>query len=116
MDERDQKLHDLLGSHAEKFPHQLAARFPHIIERLVGYWGTTQMDPYFTELLVADGRRGHRQGFPPEVASEIFALSMLHDTLFPKGVVRKPALVEATEFEQRDRHDEKPEPTDGSEG
>ena len=103
MDPRDQKLHELLGGHSDKFPQQLAARFPHVIERLVALWGTAQIDRYFNELLVADDRR--RQGFPPQVAREIFALSVLHDTLFPKGVERKGAWVEAIEFERVGRPD-----------
>ena len=101
MDERDQKLLSLLGEHAEKFPHQLAARFPHIVERLVSLWGKPEIDRYFGELMVADDRR--REGFPPEIAMEIFSLSMLHDKLYPRSAVRKDAWSQAVERENGGR-------------
>lgn len=97
MEERDQKLLSLLGDHADKFPHQLAARFPHIVERLVALWGKPEIDGYYNELMVADDRR--RQGFPPEIAREIFSLSLLHDRLFPRAAVRKDAWSQAVEQE-----------------
>ncbi|MCK7496845.1 MAG: hypothetical protein MZW92_42590 [Comamonadaceae bacterium] len=53
-------------------------------------WETPAIDGYFSELMVADDRR--KQGFLPEVALEIFALSMLHDSLFPKTAQRGDAL------------------------
>lgn len=91
------RLHSLLGAHAGKFPHHTAQRFPHVVDRLADLWGTPAIDGYFSELMVADDRR--KQGFPPEVALEIFALSMLHDSLFPKAAQRGDAWVEALERE-----------------
>jgi hypothetical protein len=97
MEERDQQLLSLLGDQPDKFPRQLAARFPHIVERLVSLWGKPEIDRYFGELMVADDRR--RQGFPPEIAMEIFSLSMLHDKLFPRNAPRKDAWSQAVEQE-----------------
>ncbi len=107
------RLHSLLGAHAGKFPHHTAQRFPHVVDRLADLWGTPAIDGYFSELMVADDRR--KQGFPPEVAREIFALSMLHDSLFPSVVARRDAWVEALEREgsARTKSNSKPDPAKG---
>jgi hypothetical protein len=101
MSAEQHRLYTLLGAHAAKFPHHTAQRFPHVVDRLADLWGTPAIDGYFSELMVADDRR--KQGFPPEVALEIFALNMLHDSLFPKAVARSDAWVEATERERAGR-------------
>ena len=74
-----------LADHFDAYPSQLERHFPHVLARIVELWGSRQMDPYFQSLLVSDRPTG--QGFPAEVAKEVFGLSVIHDAL---GLVRAP--------------------------
>lgn len=51
--------------------------FPRIAEKIVALWESDDFDEYLNSLVVAD--RPGRQGFPPEVASELILLSLLRD-------------------------------------
>ena len=65
-----------------KYPRQLVERFPHVAERLDLMWNDPAATAaYFTELMVSS--RPSRQGFPPEVAAEIVALSLAYDRIGP---------------------------------
>ena len=68
----NEKLIVLLGAHADRYPHKLEASFPHVIDRMVALWGSAELRPFLDALMLAD--RPGRQGFPPEVATEIFRL------------------------------------------
>jgi ankyrin repeat protein len=70
-------LQQILEKHPDKYPRHLEERFARILNRISEFWGTQQLNDYFHDLLV--DYRGNRQGFPPEVASEILALSLLHE-------------------------------------
>lgn len=73
------KLRDKMGElAADNFPEAIAQRFPHILARLAD-WGSAALDAYLDELMLDD--RGGRQGFPPDVATEIFGLIALHASL-----------------------------------
>ena len=74
----------LLGSAEDKYPHTLEKRFPHIIIRLIELWNTPQVEKYFEELMM-NTRDGKRQGFPPDVAMEIFNLSLISDKQHKKS-------------------------------
>ena len=66
------------------FPHHLAKRFPRILERIDTLWrNPAEIRAYFSELTVTG--REQRQGFPPEVYSEILALSELYEALNPQA-------------------------------
>lgn len=79
------ELWQLLEGYEERFPHNLLRDFPHVIQGLESRWEDEEaMDAYFTDLLVPN--RPNRKGFPPEVAAEIFALSMVY------GEARRRAL------------------------
>lgn len=69
----NEKLAALLGAHSDRYPHRLEAGFPHVIERIVALWGTPELRPFMDALMLAD--RPGRQGFPPEVVTEIFRLA-----------------------------------------
>lgn len=72
----------LSGDFKDKYPHQLVARFPHVAERLDAMWNdVAAVGDYFSELMVSN--RPSRQGFPPEVAAEIMALSIAYDRIGP---------------------------------
>src|SRR5512134_747892 len=62
--------------HPNRYPTQLDARHPRILERIAQLWGTSQLDTYLQELLIDD--RGGRQGFAPEVMSDLMFLHGLH--------------------------------------
>lgn len=68
-----------LGDQADAYPVCLEQRFPHVLARIADLWGTRQMDAYFHSLMVSD--RPNREGFPAEVAREIFRISMIHSTV-----------------------------------
>lgn len=70
-------LHQVLERHPDKYPRHLKERFGRIFDRISELGGALAPNNYFHELLV--DYRGDRQGFPAEVASEILALSLLHE-------------------------------------
>ena len=57
----------LSSAFADKYPHHLAAKFPHVMHKLEEYWNDSDaLTEYFSELMVS--KRPGRRGFPPEVA------------------------------------------------
>jgi uncharacterized protein len=73
------KLSQILGDRADKYPYELERQYPRVLAKICKLWGTPAMHGYFRELLV--DTRGNRRGFPPEVAAEILRLSALEDEL-----------------------------------
>lgn len=79
---KDANLLALIKGHEKVYPKELAARYPQILERIVAVWSSPETArSYFQNLLMND--RNSRQGFSTEVYSELLALSMLFDRLFP---------------------------------
>jgi hypothetical protein len=70
------RLQSALERHPGRYPARLDQRYPHILERITQLWGTSQIDPYLQELLLDS--RGDRQGFPPDVMSDLMFLHGLH--------------------------------------
>jgi hypothetical protein len=64
------------------YPYGLGEKFARIVEKIAELWDTPEIDSYFTELLIDS--RGNRAGFPPEIAREIFLLSITHDEILKK--------------------------------
>ncbi|PKO33750.1 MAG: hypothetical protein CVU34_12455 [Betaproteobacteria bacterium HGW-Betaproteobacteria-7] len=71
-----EQLLRLLGGDATHYPTKLEERFPRIIGKIVELWGRPELDTYFNGLMVSE--RHDRQGFPGDVAMEIFQLSNVH--------------------------------------
>ncbi len=69
-----------LRGHEAAYPEILEEKFPRILNRIVDLWDSREIEDYFNDLLM-DTRGGTRQGFPPDVASEIFALSIAHENI-----------------------------------
>jgi ankyrin repeat protein len=66
-----------------KYPHRLEANYPRILEKIAELWSSPhQIADYFTDLMI--DKRGTRQGFPPDIASEIFVLSIYYDNFLAK--------------------------------
>lgn len=63
-------LHELLGKEDSHYPSQIGKRFPRILEKIVSLWEKPELDTYLNELMVSD--RQDRQGFPDDVAMEVF--------------------------------------------
>lgn len=78
----NQKLLEHLGEHADKYPKALEEKFPHVFLKLLELWGTVQMRPYLDELIMSN--RPNRQGFPVDVAGEIWALSRVYSIQHPE--------------------------------
>ena len=79
----NEKLATYLKGFEAKYPHHLEARYSRVLDRIVELWGTPEMDAYFSELMLP--KRIDRQGFPPEVASEIFELSVAYDAILQRA-------------------------------
>jgi uncharacterized protein len=56
---------------------ELEKNFPRIAERIVQLWNSFELSSYLDEIMIDD--RGTRLGFPPDVASEILFLRIMHD-------------------------------------
>jgi hypothetical protein len=64
-------------------PLALMQRFPRIANQLAAVWSETpSLRSYLDGLLVDD--RGHRQGFPQDVLSELLSLRLYHASLHPQ--------------------------------
>ena len=75
----DARLLQILDNRQQNYPHQLEQQYPRVLSRIIELWEHTDIDDYFNDLLVS--KRPGRQGFPPQVASDIMYLSMLHTRL-----------------------------------
>lgn len=71
------KLSEILNANPDKFPTNLSKLYPRVLNKISEAWGTDTLDEVFAELLVADHES--RQGFPPDVGREIFALNQLNE-------------------------------------
>lgn len=72
----DQRLLQILNNREQNYPHALEKQFPRVFSKLMELWDEPEIDAYFVDLLVSN--RPDRQGFPPEVASDLIYLSMVH--------------------------------------
>jgi len=64
-----------------KYTTRLEHQFPRIAEAIVLLWGHPEMDAYFNKIAVDE--RGDREGFPPEVMSDLLMLATLHAHAYP---------------------------------
>jgi hypothetical protein len=65
-----------------KYPYRLEEKYARIVQKIAELWDSSDIDRYFTDLLIDS--RGNRAGFPPEIAREIFLLSITHDEILKK--------------------------------
>jgi hypothetical protein len=69
-----------------QYPQMLEEKFPHILEKIVKLWGSSEAEPYFADLLQPNGRGGgrfDRDGFPEKAWQEILQLRLLHAKSHP---------------------------------
>jgi hypothetical protein len=65
-----------------QYPSGLEAKFPHILEKVVALWDSSEMGEYLADLLQPNGRSGgrvDRDGFPDNVWQEIFQIKQLYE-------------------------------------
>jgi hypothetical protein len=62
---------------AESGLSAIEQKFPRIAKALCELWGKPEYSPYLRSLVFDE--RGNRQGFPPDVSSELFMLHGLLD-------------------------------------
>ena len=75
----NEKLMGHLRGFENHYPYKLEKDFARIAERIAELWDKPQIESYFAELLIDD--RGNRKGFPPDVARELFLLSVAHEAI-----------------------------------
>lgn len=64
----------------DRYPHKLDALYPRIVNKIVELWRDPEsLEAYFQELMIADHHE--RQGFPLEVASELFSLNSAYEKI-----------------------------------
>jgi len=94
----NEKLAQYLKGYESKYPHQLEAQFGRIVDRIVELWESPEMEGYFSGLMFGGGR-SNRRGFPAEVATEIFILSLAYEE-----IRKKPAADEAEDVWEQEDH------------
>jgi hypothetical protein len=94
----NEKLAQYLKGYESKYPHQLEAQFGRIMDRIVELWESPEMEGYFSELMFGGGRN-NRRGFPAEVATEIFILSLAYEE-----IRKRPAADDAEDVWEQDDH------------
>lgn len=72
----DQRLLRILGGETEHYPYALEDKYPRVFSKIMALWDKPEIDDYFMDLIV--DKRGGRQGFPQDVATEIVHLSLVH--------------------------------------
>jgi len=80
MTDAGEALRWFLRGHDDLYPRVLAERFPKLLQRLAENWlDKAAMEELFAELMISD--RYDRQGFPPEIATEIMLLNLSYDRI-----------------------------------
>src|SRR5689334_1041972 len=73
------KIAYLFQGREAQYPKNLEAKYSRIFNKIMDAWDTPAVEPIFEDLLI--DKRGGRQGFPPEVMSEILMLGRIQDRL-----------------------------------
>lgn len=79
--EKYPKIYQALSKVGTKYPDLLVASFGRILQRAESLWGSKEGALYFESLILED--RDDRNGFPPEVLSDIWLIKQVHESLFP---------------------------------
>ena len=77
----NEKILKVLNNDTTYYPQKLELQFPHLLEKIMSLWGSPEFDSHLNQLML-DKRENRRQGFPPEVASEILRLSIIHTSQY----------------------------------
>lgn len=99
----DERVLRLLNGDKSRYPYALERQFARVLNKIIELWDTPQMEPYFYDLLM-DTRAGTRQGFPKDVARDIFILSRVYDIRknLKNGQQKKDAWSDVREQDKKD--------------
>jgi hypothetical protein len=68
----NQTFLNYLSGDTDLYPSELAQQFPHIFSKLIEFIDSNEFSEYLNDVIFDS--RGGRQGFPPEVVSELWKL------------------------------------------
>jgi len=76
---REDVLHKLKCS-ADHYPQAIAEKFPHVLERVIRLWHSSECADYLNDLMKPNGSGGRfdREGFPEKAWQELFVLLQYH--------------------------------------
>jgi hypothetical protein len=76
---REDVLHKLKCSPSH-YPQVIAEKFPHVLERVIRLWHSSECVDYLNDLMKPNGSGGRfdREGFPEKVWEELFVLLQHH--------------------------------------
>jgi hypothetical protein len=84
----NQKMVELLGEYADKYPKVLEEFFPHVFDKLIELWGKDEMHAYLDELMMSN--RPDRKGFPDAAAAEVWEISSVYAKQYPPRTPLSP--------------------------
>lgn len=79
----DERLLRILGGKTERYPYNLESKYPRVFGKIMSLWDSPAINDYFMELMITE--RTDRAGFPPDVASEILYLTIVHASQRPSA-------------------------------
>lgn len=83
--EKYPKIFKALKQASTTYPDLLLSSFSRILQRAELLWGSKEGALYFESLVLED--REDRNGFPPEVLSDVWLLKQIHESLYPGFIV-----------------------------
>lgn len=66
------RLLKAMGEHRDNYPGQIEQQFPRLLVKIADLWPSEELVTFLQTLMFTERR--DREGFPPEVASELFKL------------------------------------------
>ena len=84
----NEKLLHILNNREQNYPHALEKKYPRVFSQVMAFWDSPEIDLLFAELMVT--RRSNRQGFPPDVASDLIYLSMVNSRMRSDNKIDDP--------------------------
>lgn len=84
----------LFADRPQDYPYALEASYERILSRIAELWGRPQLNAYLEDLMI--DKRGGRQGFPDDVARDIFRIYSLYEALRSAGKAVDPWALERT--------------------
>jgi len=73
----NEKMQEIVRGDEPFYPYALEAQYPRVMNKIIELWDTAGIEEYLLDLMV--DKRGGRQGFPKEVATEIYRLDQLYE-------------------------------------
>lgn len=73
----NEKVLQLIKGKEIYYPYALEEQFPHMLNRIIELWDSPELGAYLEQLML-DSRDHQRQGFPPEVATDIMRLGRIN--------------------------------------